>query len=230
MLHVFYGSDTIKLRTEALKKLGESNLEIKKIDKDTFYVGAIEEAVMSVSLFGDKRVFLIDSPSEDAIFLEEFNKYLSEVAESSELFVVIEGPLLAGPKKILEKVATSMEEYKASAGSSFDPFTINNALVEKDKKSLWLCLLQAKNLAIPAEEIIGIIWWQLKTLRLATITKTAEEAGVKDFPYNKAKRALKNFKPGEIETLSTNLLKVYHDGHSGERDIYNALEEWALRI
>jgi hypothetical protein len=84
-------------------------------------------------------------------------------------------------------------------------------------------------MGLSAEEIIGTLWWQLKTLRLAMLTKSAEEAGVKDFPYNKAKRALKNFKDGEIETLSLRLLNLYHDGHAGKCDIDLALEEWVLR-
>ena len=52
---------------------------------------------------------------------------------------------------------------------------------------------------------------------------------MKDFPYNKAKRALSNFKSDDLEVLSASLLKVYHDGHGGMRDIDEGLEEWVLR-
>jgi hypothetical protein len=53
---------------------------------------------------------------------------------------------------------------------------------------------------------------------------------MKDFPYNKAKRSLRNFKEGELEKLSQTLLAVYHDGHGGKRDIDLALEKWTLTI
>jgi hypothetical protein len=51
---------------------------------------------------------------------------------------------------------------------------------------------------------------------------------MKDFPYNKAKRSLTKFTPGDVTTLSQSLLELYHDGHGGIRDIDLALEEWVL--
>ena len=60
--------------------------------------------------------------------------------------------------------------------------------------------------------------------------KTAAEAGMKDFPYQKAKRALLRFKPGEIEAKARKLLVLYHKGHRGEVDLDLALEEWVLRV
>jgi hypothetical protein len=93
-----------------------------------------------------------------------------------------------------------------------------------------MLLQEALREGAQAEEIIGILWWQLKMLRLAAKTKTAAEAGVKDFPYNKAKRALAGFKSGEVDTLARSLLALYHDGHAGKRYINVALEEWVLRM
>jgi len=103
-------------------------------------------------------------------------------------------------------------------------------LANKDKKSLWLLFCEAKRNGLSGEEIIGTLWWQLKSLRLAAMTNSASEAGMKDFTYNKAKRALRNFRDGELETLSHSLLLAYHDGHGGIRDIDYALEEWVLGL
>jgi len=75
-----------------------------------------------------------------------------------------------------------------------------------------------------------MLWWQLKALRLAKQTSSASEAGMKDFPYNKAKRALAKFSEGEVEKLAQSLLEVYHDGHAGVRDMETSLEEWILRL
>ena len=41
--------------------------------------------------------------------------------------------------------------------------------------------------------------------------------------------AAKISKYGELETLSLQLLKLYHDGHAGKCDIDLALEEWVLK-
>ncbi len=62
------------------------------------------------------------------------------------------------------------------------------------------------------------------------MTDSAEVAGMKDYPYQKAQRSLSAFKPGELETLSHSLLRVYHDGHGGVRDIDAALELWVLGL
>ena len=53
---------------------------------------------------------------------------------------------------------------------------------------------------------------------------------MKDFPYNKAKGALKNFKDNEIEKLSHSLLELYHMGHAGVKEIDLSLEKWVLRV
>jgi hypothetical protein len=67
-------------------------------------------------------------------------------------------------------------------------------------------------------------------LRLAERTKSAEEAGQKPFVYSKAKRALSAFKEGELDSISRDLLSIYHDGHLGKRDIDLALERWVLTL
>jgi hypothetical protein len=91
-------------------------------------------------------------------------------------------------------------------------------------------LNQAQAAGSRPEEIIGILWWQLKALRLAKLTRTPDEAGMKDFPYKKAQQALRNFKEGEVDLLSHSLLELYHDAHQGKRDMSLALEEWVLRV
>jgi hypothetical protein len=75
-----------------------------------------------------------------------------------------------------------------------------------------------------------MLWWQLKTLRLAAVTDSPSEAGLKDYPYKKAKGALRHFKPGEVESLSNSLLTLYHEGHQGKADMELRLEEWALSL
>jgi 16S rRNA U1498 N3-methylase RsmE len=105
-----------------------------------------------------------------------------------------------------------------------------DALLARDKKTLWILLQEAHMKEVASEEIIGVLWWQLKTLRLTYVTSTASEAGVKDFPYNKAKRAHSKFTQTDADRLSRTLLAVYHDSHSGRRDMTSALEEWVLKI
>lgn len=233
MLHVFFGSDVVTVRQKAFSltsKYVEEGMKLERIDLDTYVSGVCMNIANSVSLFGEKTVYLIDTPSLDSSFYEEVVASLQAFKESENMFVVVEGTLLAPAKKLFTKYANSIEEVKTSVEARFNAFAMADSLSLKDKKMLWLQLQDAKQAGLSAEEVIGTLWWQLKTLRLAKLTHNADEAGMKDFPYNKAKRVLKNFKDGELESLSRKLLAIYHDGHNGKRDIDMALEKWTLTI
>jgi len=211
------------------KNIEKTGARLTKLESNNFASGMLADMLGAVSLFGEVELFLIDTPSENPEFYAEVVSVLSAMAESSNQFVIIEGTLLAAEKKKFEKFAGVIEEFKKTAETPFNVWAMADALSARDKKSLWVLLQDAKRAGLVAEEIIGTLWWQLKTLRLAMLTKSASDAGMKDFPYNKAKRSLGNFKEGEVVGLSQGLLKVYHDGHGGIRDIDEGLEEWVLR-
>lgn len=230
MLEIYFGSDIVSARAKAFKVASDSTNQLIRIETETFFPHQIASAVQSVSLFGDRQTYLIDTPSGNEVMNTEALAVAKEMKEASDLFIIIEGPLLAPAKKQWSKVADTIEEFTRQPLARFNVFKLAEALLVKDKKSLWLLLTEATRAGLASEEIIGTLWWQLKTLRLARLTDSAESAGLKDFTYDKAKRALKNFKPGEIEQLSSSLLAVYHDGHGGVREIDLALEEWVLRL
>lgn len=233
MLQVYYGNDTIKVRENAFAVVSEqeaSGVRVHRLDADSFVPGMLQDALGAVSLFGESELYVLDTPSADSEFASEVKDNLAALAESGNQFIVIEGALLAADKKPYQKYATVCEEFKATAGERFNAFGMADALLRKDKKTLWLLLQQAKLAGLSEEEIIGTLWWQLKSLRLAALTKNASDAGMKDFPYNKAKGALSKFKAGEVEQLSHSLLCVYHDGHAGKRDLDLALERWVLTV
>ena len=214
MIRVFFGTDTVQVREAAFSYVHEREGEgvtVVLVDGDSYEAGVYAAAVGGASLFGDETLYIIDTPSSTAAWYEETVAYLPELAASSSEFVMIEGGLLAPEKKKFTKHAESMEEFKACPAERFNVFALSDALARKDKRSLWLVYSEARLLAIPVEEMIGIIWWQLKALRLASLTNTAAEADMKDFPYNKAKQSLKNFKFDELEQLSHSLIKLQHE-------------------
>lgn len=232
MLKVFCGNDQIKVRQQALgfiEQLREQGLSIEAIDSDNYESGKITEAAVKVSLFGGEMACLIDMPSLDKEMLAEVTDNLAVLAKSPHKFVVIEGALLAEEKKKWSKYA-EVEENKAGAATRFNTFALADALARRDRKSLWLIWNEARLSGIATEELIGILWWQLKALRLSALTKSAEEAGMKDYPYQKAKRALLKFKADETETLSHVLLDTYHQSRLGGLDLDLAIERWLLRV
>ena len=233
MYTVYYGKDTVAVRDAALKKIEEvraTGAVVTVLDADSYMPGMVRDAVGATSLFGEAQCYVLDTPSADAVYEEEVSDMGEALKESVHTFVVIEGELNAEQKKPYKKYAAEFVEYKAPAAERFNTFVLADSLSRKDKRALWLQLQDATVSGQSAEEIIGVLWWQLKVLRLAAVTKSAEEAGMKAFPYQKAKRALTAFKPGELETLSESLLTVYHDGHAGVRNIDAALEKWVLTL
>jgi len=233
MLEIFFGTDTQAVRNAALARIEEKQsadplLVIVRLEAERYEPGQLASVAGAVSLFGGGNLYLLDTPSLDPVFYEELVELAPVFATSPLTFLVIEKTLLAAEKKKFTSHATFTELKKVSS-KEFAPFSLAEALASKDKRALWLNLQAARNDSMTAEESIGILWWQLKTLKLAMLTKSADEAGVKDYPYDKAKRALTAFKPGELDRLIYSLLLLYHDGHAGKRDIDLALEAWVLK-
>ncbi|MCB9810724.1 MAG: hypothetical protein H6779_02755 [Candidatus Nomurabacteria bacterium] len=233
MFVVFCGNDQIEVRKQAHRYIDESIHDdqlVIKLEADNYEPGQLTNFTQANVLFGLTPLYLIDTASLHKDFYDELLGLLDNLASAPSTFVVVEKELLAAEKKKFAKHAEKINEYKKTSDARFNPFVMADALARKDKRLLWVLLQEARQNNLVAEEIIGTLWWQLKTLRLAALTSSAQEAGVKDYPYNKAKQALRNFKLGEIEKISAKLLKLYHESHAGRRDIDMALEEWVLGI
>lgn len=232
MLAVFFGTDRAALRDGAAAFLAKNvpHVSAESVDDTTYEHGKLASLANTQSLFGGIEAYILDTPSNDTEFETEVTENLAEFEVSPHVFVVLESRLLAAAKKKYERHATVVEEYVAEKIEQFNAFALAEAVAKRDKKGLWVLLQEAKMAGLRAEEIIGMLWWQLKTLRLAAMTDSSAEAGLKDYPYKKAKGALRHFKSGEVESLSNSLLTLYHDGHQGKADMELKLEEWALSL
>jgi DNA polymerase III delta subunit len=232
MLYVYFGTDTVMVREHARTRL-RSFSDAGSADTVTaaeYRPGLFVELAGGTSLFGTPAASVLDTLSEDPEAFEALIEALPLLAESPRAFVVIESALFAPLKKQFQKHAVLCEEYAAEKKERFNTFALTDALLARDKKALWLLFMDAVRAGISYEEIIGLLMWQLKTLRLAARTTHAEEAGLKPFVYSKAKRALQTFTTSEIDTHARTLLALYHEGHEGKRDIGRALEQWMLAL
>jgi len=231
MLHVYFGTDRQKVRDAAgdfLKKNLPPDGTLHTVEASSFSPGQVTDSLEASSLFGGAQWFMFDTPSSEEEFQAAVTSSLKEMQSSTNTFIILEGALLAPAKKQYAKYTASIEEFTAAKNAAFNSFVMADALASKDRKKLWLLLQEARLNGLAPEAIIGILWWQLKSLQLVAVTRTAAEAGMKEFPYSKTKRALSTFAPGEVSQLSYSLLRLYHDGHAGVRDIDLALERWVL--
>ncbi len=233
MLYVYFGNDAIRVRQEAfdfVHTLTEDDSLVTTISSDRYEEGVLIDIAEGSSLFGGTQVCVIDTPSEDSEVFQHVMEQLEVMKVSQNHFIIIESALKADEKKKLLSQATKFEELTSDKKEKFNAFLLTDALLRRDKKSLWLLLMEAQKNELSNEEITGVLFWQIKILRLVEKTKSAEEAGQKPFVYSKAKRALTNFKKEELDTMSRTLLSIYHDGHLGRCDTALALEKWVLTI
>lgn len=232
MLYVFSGNDVVAVRAKAhahIAKLEAGGSSARRIEAEDYATGALLSFAESVSLFGAPEIIILDTLSDVAGALEDVVAHAEILSRSANTFVILEKKILGISAKELQKHA---KEYVVcdSVETKFNIFSLTDALAQKDKKSLWLLFLRAKEAGFVAEEIIGTLSWQLKSLRVARLCKTAEEAGMKDFTFQKAKRANAKFSTQELQSLSLSLVTLYHEGHAGITDIDLALEKWVLSI
>lgn len=204
---------------------------VERIEAEACTTELLRDRAGGISLFGGREVTLIDTPSESAEALETLLENAALLGESLNWFVVIEGKLKAADKKTLQKHANEFFECaEAKKEERFNVFSLTDALLRRDKKSLWVLLRRAQLAGLTSEEIIGTLFWQIKTMRLAARAASPAEADLKPFVYNKAKSGLSKYREGEVDELSRKLVAVYHDGHLGKTDIDNALERFVLSI
>jgi DNA polymerase III delta subunit len=214
MIRAFLGADPVKVRAKAHAILDREEGEILRVTVESYAPGVLEELAQSQSLFGAAGPVILDYLNEDDEVREALIASLDLLGGSDRLFVLMGSAPKADLKKALGRAQAEIDLIAAEKeGERFNTFALADALARKDKKSLWVLLSRAMRAGIGSEEIVGVLFWQLKALRLAAMTKGAKEAGMKDFPYNKAKGALKNWKEGELEKVSSTLLQAYHDGH-----------------
>jgi DNA polymerase III delta subunit len=233
MLHVFSGTDTVAVREKAHELVGEKErkgFSVRVVEGGEYQRGMLASLAGGVPLFGGEELYVLDTLSDDKDALEELEEKAELLATSPHVFVVIEQKLPALLAKVLKKHAETFYEAKREAGRAFNVFSLADALARRDKKTLWVLLMRARAAGLAPEEIAGTLFWQLKSLRLAALTKNATEAGISPFVYMKAKKALSKFKEGDLQTLSRSLVALYHDGHLGKTDLDLALERWVLTI
>jgi hypothetical protein len=114
--------------------------------------------------------------------------------------------------------------------SDFNIFSLTDAVASRNKREAWVLYQRALASGMAAEEIFWKIVWQVKTLLVANQTKSADEAGMKAYPYSKAKGSLRNFKPGEVEKISESLVIGYHMARRGEGDVELLIEKTILGL
>ena len=116
------------------------------------------------------------------------------------------------------------------ARAEFNIFALTDAIGARKKRDAWVLYQKALASGMAPEEVFYKLVWQTKTMLVAQNTKNVSETDMKQFPYSKAKSFLKNFKSGEIETMSEKLVLGYHQARRGEGEVETLVEKFLLKL
>lgn len=247
MIYFYYGTDIESARKKAKVTidsllLKRSDATLIKIGEENLSLDRLVELSSGQALFSNKYIVFLYKTFENKENKELILKNIKEFKDSDNIFIFVEGRMDKTSLSKIEKSAEKVQEFikrelaltkkqkLAAIGEKIDFFEFADVLGRRDKRGLWVLYQDALAEQVPAEEVHGIFFWQIKSMLLAKKCKTAEEAKMKAYPYQKAREYSRNYKDGELENFSSNLVSMYHEAHRGSIDFYIALEKFILGL
>lgn len=116
------------------------------------------------------------------------------------------------------------------ARAEFNIFALTDAIGARKKRDAWVLYMKALAAGMAPEEVFYKLVWQAKTMLIAQNTKSVAETEMKPYPYSKAKEFLRNFKPGEVEKFSEDLVLGYHRARRGLGEVETLVEKTLLML
>ena len=161
------------------------------------------------SLLGDQQTYKL-SGALGGDRAEEFFDIAKELVISPNQFIFFEEKLLKKATDKLAKVGAKIVVQAAPKKEEpFNVFALTYALAGRDRKKLWLLLLQALRAGVAPEAIAGILHWKVRSM-----------VGERQAKYA----------PKELKHISHELVSLYHDSHRGAGELSLLLERFILLI
>ncbi|MBL1434125.1 hypothetical protein COB87_000940 [Candidatus Wolfebacteria bacterium] len=198
MIYAFIGTDGQKVRTKAnawieAGRAKDSQLTYVRITEDLFNEDLVLENLGGQSLFAKRMLISLDGVMQknEAFILE----HLQHLAESDNVFALIEGKLLAKAKKEIEKHAVKVFSYDLPAKDSKPNFAIWNAIDRGDGLVAWKEFQKEHMEGKEVETLAGFIHSKLRRNIPKDKHAARQSREFIDF-YHKARRGEIDFKEG----------------------------------
>jgi DNA polymerase III gamma/tau subunit len=127
-----------------------------------------------------------------------------------------------------EEVETPKE--KKELEYTYSPFALQDAIGERNVKNIWIQYNKLIFQGIEPEELIHKIVGKVRDMVAIGAGASALDLGVKDYPFNKSKRDLKNWKTDDLKNFYTKLITLYHESRMGGDELGLALEKAILKL
>lgn len=245
MIYLLYGSDTDKARAKLhdlvdslVKKKPDASHE--RMNDETFDAGRLEELIGGMGLFSQKAIIEMINVFRNKNAKEAVLERIKDIGKSDNIFVFLEGELTKADLGKFEKNAEKVQNFTEVEPRDeakphpnkieFKIFSLTDAFGRRDRKQLWVLYTKAKMNDVAAEEIHGILFWQVKAMLQAAEAGNAKEAGLNPFVYQKSKGFLQKYSVSEVKAISYKLVSMYHNARRGIHDFDVALEKFILEV
>ncbi len=214
MIYFLHGTDVDKARTKA-QELIESLRKKKpdasffKIDSENFNVSTLQEYIGGQGLFANKYIVYLDRLCEKKDVKEEFVDKIKEIAESENVFIVLEGKIDKATATKIEKKAEKTQDFELPEKNKefYNAFALADAFAQRNKKEAWMLYRKAIDKGEAPEALHGMLFWKIKSLILSN-------------PSHKS----------ELLALADKLITIYHDSRRGEHELETRLEAFILEL
>jgi DNA polymerase III delta subunit len=246
MIYLLYGTDTNKSRIKLHELIGSlikkrPDASHVKVNDETFNAASLDEYIGGMGLFAQKMIVEMDNVFRNKDAKEEVISRLKDIKASDNIFVFLEGELLKGEVTKFEKQAEKIQEFTESVKTvslkegmgektKFNIFSLTDALGKRDRKQLWVLYQKAIMNGSVAEEIHGILFWQIKAMLQTAQAENPKDAGLNPYVYQKSGGFLKNYTEQEVKTMASKLVELYHQARRGISDMSVSLERFVLEI
>ncbi len=235
MLYILTGTDSGRRREERDKiasSFSSDDMYVIRRDDTNISVSEIEELASTKNLFGLPIVVVLESALTDEDVREEISKLSPVLAGSENHFIVSESALKKDILSRFEKKAVHSHVFdlkKEVAQKDNSAFALTDAFSDRDKKKTWTLYRAEIEKGKDPREIIGLLFWAVKSLILSKKSSSADEAGLNPFVYRKSKSASAKFKEGELEEISKSIVDFYHSATNGNLEWEEGLEALILK-
>ncbi len=225
MIYLLTGNK--KERKEYVQKLckqqGIEILSVQNLYFDNFKEIPFENVIPeNIGLFGEIECFV----AHDCVRDLKIKDILKNYFETEHQLIFSEDSILKKDLTVFQKAGVTIQQFnseKKIESEKYNTFALADLLGQRDKKSLWMAYRDAIS-NVSAEEIHGILFWQIKNLALVIKHNLSLDAGrqvqgMNSYVFKKNQSFVKNYSLDEIQELSKKMTEIFH-----KRDTYNTLE------
>lgn len=170
MIYLFAGDDFKKklANYENFSAKISKDAEFFSISNSNFGENIFESLLGGAGLFNSKKIIFFSNILEKEENTEAILNRLSQMADSDDSFIFLEGKLGKVVLDAFKKARAEINyfELPKEKKEKFNNFLLADALADRDKLKLWIYFRQAIDLGVSLEELVGVLSWKVKDMLL----------------------------------------------------------------